>query len=402
MNVTLYTPHKNQEIIHKAINEGSAKYYPLCFGRQWGKSMLAENQTYYWLFNDSGCKVAWVAPIYKQSKKVFDEMVEAFAGTGLIKSNASELTITVGKSVLQFFSAERYDNIRGFTFDYLICDEFAFMDSEAWTEVLRATVLVKGKKVLLISTPKGKNHFYRIFQLAQDNPQYQSFSMSSYDNPLIDPKEIDDARLTLPEHIFRQEYLAEFIDDAGAVFRNIKDSIRVADKTPKLFFAIDLGRADDYTVLTIINERNEEVFCQRWRHTEWSIIVNECVNVLNVYKPKGYVESNGAQDAIYEMIRNKVTYGKSNIEPFVTTSKNKQTIIEDLIVAFEEKSIGILGHDFQMHELEVFTYEYNLKTRNIRYSAPVGLHDDYVMSRAMAHHALKEMRARGNFSFKQL
>jgi len=283
MEVTLYTPHKRQEEIHKAINQGSAKYYPLCFGRQWGKSLMAMNQIYYWLFNDSGCKIAWVAPIYKQSKKVFDEMVEAFAGTGLIKSNASELTITVGKSTLQFFSAERYDNIRGFTFDYLVCDEFAFMDSEAWTEVLRATVLVKGKKVLLISTPKGKNHFYRIFQLAIDNPQYQSFSMSSYDNPLIDPKEIDDARLTLPEHIFRQEYLAEFIDDAGAVFRNIKDSIRIAEKTPKLFFAIDLGRADDYTVLTIINERNEEVFCQRWRHTEWSIIVNECVAVLNVY-----------------------------------------------------------------------------------------------------------------------
>jgi hypothetical protein len=219
---------------------------------------------------------------------------------------------------------------------------------------------------------------------------------------MIDPKEIDAAKMVLPDHVFRQEYLAEFIDDAGSVFRNIKESIRVAEKTPKLFFAIDLGRADDYTVLTIINERNEEVFCQRWRHTEWSIIVNECVNILNVYKPKGYVESNGAQDAIYEMIRNKVTYGKSNIEPFVTTSKNKQTIIEDLIVAFEEKSIGILGHDFQTHELEVFTYEYNLKTRNIRYSAPVGLHDDYVMSRAMAHHALKEMRARGNFSFKQL
>lgn len=397
MNVTLYTPHKNQQLIHKAINEGKEKYYPLCLGRQFGKSMLAENQNFYWLINDPDCKCAWVSPIYKQAKKVFDEMVNAFAGTGLIKSNASDLIITIGTSTLQFFSSERYDNLRGFTFDYLTCDEFAFMEEQAWTEVLRATVLVKGKKVLLISTPKGKNHFFRIFNLQNDNNQYRSFRMSSYDNPLIDPREIDDAKATLPEHIFKQEYLAEFIDDGGSVFRNIKESVRSVERSGKLFFALDLGRADDYTVLTIINSNNEEVFCERWRHMEWTSIVNNVAKVLNEYKPNGYVECNGTQDALMEMIQARVTYGKSNVKPFVTTAKSKQSIIEDLIVCFEEKSIGIIGHDFQLHELEVFTYEYNQKTRNIKYSAPVGLHDDYVMSRAMAYNALKELKSSGKY-----
>ncbi len=401
MNITLYTPHENQEKIHKAINEGSQKYYALNIGRQFGKSMLAMNQLYYWLINDPGCKCAWVSPIYKQAKKVFDEMVEAFADTGLIQKNSQDLTITFGKSTLQFFSAERYDNIRGFTFDYLVCDEFAFIDAEAWTEVLRATVLVKGKKVLLISTPKGKNHFYTIYNLEHTNPQYKSFSMTSYDNPLIDPREIDDARLTLPDHIFRQEYLAEFIDDAGSVFRNITECVKPIGSGSRKFFGLDLGRADDYTVLTITDERDAEVLCKRWRHTDWSTIISEVVNELNTHKPKGYIESNGAQDAIFEMIQKKVNYGKSNILPFVTTAKSKQTIIEDLIVCFEEKSIGILGHDFQKHELEVFTYEYNLKTRSIRYSAPTGLHDDYVMSRALATHAKKTM-FKSDFVFKQL
>lgn len=401
MNVTLYTPHKNQEIIHKAINEGGQKYYVLDIGRQFGKSMLAMNQVYFWLINDKGCKCAWVSPIYKQAKKVFDEMVEAFADTGLIQKNSQDLTITFGKSTLQFFSAERYDNIRGFTFEYLVCDEFAFIDAEAWTEVLRATVLVNGKKVLLVSTPKGKNHFYTAFQLEHSNPQYKSFKMTSYDNPLIDPKEIDDARLTLPDHIFRQEYLAEFIDDAGAVFRNINECIKSGSNTGKLFAGIDLGRADDYTVLTIADSNDNEILCKRWRHMDWSTIINEIVNELNLYKPKTLIESNGAQDAIFEMIQKKITYGKSNVQPFVTTSKSKQTTIEDLIVAFEEKKIGIIGHDFQKHELEVFTYEYNMKTRQIRYSAPTGLHDDYVMSRALTTHAKKTM-FRGDFVFKQL
>lgn len=401
MEVTLYTPHINQALIHKAINEGSEKYYPLCLGRQFGKSMLAENQNFYWLINDQGCKAAWVSPIYKQAKKVFDEMVNAFAGTGLIKSNASDLIITIGKSTLQFFSSERYDNLRGFTFDYLTCDEFAFMEEQAWTEVLRATVLVKGKKVLLISTPKGKNHFYRIFNLEKDNNQYKSFSMSSYDNPLIDPREIDDAKDTLPDHIFRQEYLAEFIDDGGTVFRFIKEAIKKSEANTTLYAGVDLGRANDYTVLTIINERNEEVFCKRWRHMPWATIINEVSNELNIYKPKAFIESNGAQDAICEAIQDKITYGKSRVQPFHTSENSKILIIEDLIVAFENKQVGIIGEDFQLHELEAFTYEYNQKSRKIRYSAPVGLHDDYVMSRAMANHALKELKS-GNFVFKQL
>lgn len=152
-------------MIHESIANGHHKYYVLSIGRQFGKSLLAVNQVLYWFFNVPNCKIGWVSPIYKQSKKVFKDIENAFAeNPHVFKSkNGTELTFSSHKnSSIEFFSAERYDNIRGFTFDYLVCDEFAFMDNEAWTEVLRATVLVRGKKVLLISTPKGKNHFHQI------------------------------------------------------------------------------------------------------------------------------------------------------------------------------------------------------------------------------------------------
>lgn len=391
----LYTPHRNQKKIHDSINNEDYKYYVINIGRQWGKTLMAINQMLYWALSNRGLKIAWVSPIFSQSKKVFRETVKAFEKKPHIYRtvNKGELTIEYATgSTIQFFSAESYDNIRGNTFDYLIIDEFAFIAREAWTEVLRATVLVHGKKVILISTPKGKNLFWELSQLEHSNDRYKSFKMSSYENTFIDPKEIDDAKATLPDHIFRQEYLAEFLEDGCSVFRNVKESVKAGEVSTRLFFGLDLGRANDYTVLTIINDKNHEVFVKRWRHMEWSTIVNEVVIELNKYKPKGYVESNGAQDAVYEMIKNKVTYGKQNVQPFVTTSKNKQAIIEDLIVCFEEKSIGIIGEDFQIHELEVFTYEYNLKSRAIKYSAPTGLHDDYVMSRAIANHSFKENR----------
>jgi len=397
--LTLYKPHPKQLEIHKAI-QGEGKYFVVSIGRQFGKTLLGENQALKWAIENKNWKVGWVSPTYKQCKKVFKEVVRALGKCPfVVRINNSDLIIELDTgSVILFYSAEAYDTIRGETFDGLICDEFAFFKPAAWDEVLKATVLVKGKKVLIMSTPKGKNQFYKVFNLANDNPQYKSFFGTSYDNPFIDPEEIEDARRSLPEHIFKQEYLAEFLDDGSSVFRNINECINQANKTNHLFAGIDLGRADDWTVLTIVNDQDEEVYSNRWRHMDWSAIINNIVAVLNKYKPKTLVEANGAQDAIFEQIRNAVNYPKTSIKPFVTTSKSKQAIVEDLIVGFENKELSIIGYDWQVSELQTFTYEYNLKTRAIKYSAPAGLHDDYVMSRAITRHAKKTMKKSGVYN----
>ena len=381
--------------IHNAINS-DGKYFVVSIGRQFGKTLLGENQALKWAV-ENNWKIGWISPTYKQCKKVFKEIVRAMGKNPFITSaNHSDLVLnfTTGSTML-FYSAEAYDSIRGETFDALVGDEVAFWKPEAWNEVLKATVLVKGKKVLLLSTPKGKNQFYTLFNQSINNDNYHSFYGTSFDNPFIERSEIEDARRMLPDHIFRQEYLAEFLDDASSVFRNIKECIEIGEETRTLFAGVDLGRADDYTVLAIVDQNNREVYCERWRHLEWSTIINNVVTQLNKYKPNVLIESNGAQDAIYEQIRDKVNYNKSKVKPFVTTSKSKQAIVENLIVAFENKEIGILGKDWQVSELETFTYEYNLKTRTIKYSAPSGLHDDYVMSRAICNEAHKTMKSSG-------
>lgn len=356
--------------------------------------MLAMNQAYYWLINNKNCKAAWVSPVYKQSEKVFDEMVKAFAGSGLIKSNAQKLTIQVGDSSIQFFSAERYDNIRGFTFDYLICDEFAFIEEKAWTEVLRATVLVKGKKVLLISTPKGKNHFYNIYNLQGENEQYQSFTMTSYDNPLVNPSEIDDARRTLPDHVFRQEYLAEFIDSGAGIF---KPTFGNYLKGNQHYGGVDLGRMDDYSVLSIYNEKGEQVFIDRWRHSAWSEISRLIAEKINEYNAVTYVEVNSVGDAIFEQIRSKCN-NPENVKPFVTTSKSKNDAIESLAVATQNDEVKFQESEWLRREFDVFGFEFNPKSRSIKYGAPYGFHDDGIMASAIGWVAKKELSFSGIYN----
>lgn len=397
ISVQLYNPHPNQKLIHDAINSGNQKYYVLNIGRQFGKSLLATNQALYWLLNGK-CDVAWVSPVFNQANKVYEQTVKAFFNNPfmIIKKDAQKLKMEFcNGSTFQFFSAERYDNMRGFTFDYLIIDEFAFIAAEAWTEVLRATVLVKGKKVLLISTPNGKNHFYSLFMLDGVNEQYKSFKMTSYDNPIIDPKEIDDARITLPEHIFRQEYLAEFVDGGSSVFGDLNYSEN--HQPGRSYGGLDVARADDYTVLTIFNEKGNMVFIERWRHDSWANIIKKAADIIDKYNAQTFIEINSIGDPVFEMMK-KVLKNSNNIQPFLTTSKSKQDIIEQLAVANQNKEVSFLPVDWLKKEFDVFTYEYNPKTRNIKYSAPSGFHDDGIMSCAVGFEAVKKLKIKGSYS----
>ena len=392
-----YKPHDKQKEIHNSIRYDNYKYYVLNIGRQFGKTILGINSMLDWSINDKGCNIAWVTPIYKQGKKVFDEMEKATLRSGLFDFNRSDLTIKGFGSTISFFSGERPDNIRGNTFDYLIIDEFAFTRPELWDEVLSATVLVKGKKVIFISTPKGKNHFHKIALQHNYDSRFKYFHFTSYDNPMINPLDLEERKRSLPSHIFRQEYLAEFLDNASGLFSNIRECIKEPQTTQIYYGGLDIGRADDYTVLTIINDVKEVVYCERWRQDEWSRIIDKVGQKINEYNVKVYVEVNNQGDVFYEML--KKTCG-AKIYPFVTSSKTKPIMIEELAVLFEQKEIGILNINWLIDELEAFTYVYNQNTRNVQYSAPQGIHDDSVISLALSIQAHKDLKNYGKYSIR--
>lgn len=390
-----YRPHEKQLIIHRSINNENYKYYVLNIGRQFGKTMLGINQMLYWAINDKGCNIAWVTPIYKQGKKVFDEFEKVTVKSGLFEYNRSDLTIQGFGSTINFFSGERPDNIRGNTFDYLIIDEMAFTRPELWSEVLSATVLVKGKKVIFISTPKGKNHFNQLALQHNYDNRYKYFHFTSYDNPMIDVADLDERKRNLPDHIFRQEYLAEFLDNASGLFKDVRKAVsNNFDSNEVLFGGLDIGRADDYTVLTIINRSQQMVYVERWRQDDWTNIINKVAEVINRFKAKTYVEVNNQGDVFYEMLKKQCD---ELIEPYVTSSKTKPIMIEDLALAFEQGNITILNEGWLIDELEAFTYIYDERTRGVKYSAPQGLHDDAVISLALAIQSRKNLLNSGHY-----
>jgi predicted DNA binding protein len=161
-----------------------------------------------------------------------------------------------------------------------------------------------------------------------------------------------------------------------------------------MFAGLDIGRADDYTVLSIINQDGQMVTAHRWRHDEWTRIIDKVAELIKQYNAVTLVEVNNQGDVFFEMLQSRC---RNLIHPFVTSSKTKPIIIEDLAVAFEQKAISIINEQWLLDELDNFSYIYNPNTRNVSYSAPAGLHDDGVMSTALAWNSRKEFTNKGRY-----
>ena len=405
MIVKGFTPHKHQRMVIKEIEKPEHKYVVLTSGRQYGKTMLAQNLLLKWALTTPNQILMWVSPVYSQARKVFTDLLKAIGESGLtLEYNKTNLIIKfINGSTIHFKSAERADTMRGFTLDYLIVDEAAFIKDQVWNLVLKPTILVRGKKVLFISTPRGKNYLYTLALRGQDpdQDQYLWIKGTSFDTPFISAEELKEAQSTLPEEIFRQEIMGEFIDSGGEVFKQLEKYCVLTYFTPpikgkKYYAGVDFGRQNDYTALTIFDDTGQVVYAWRERQKPWQEIMGHLTTKLQEYDAQVVCEVNSIGDVLYEELKKKV----NKAEAFVTTNSSKQEIIEDLIYAINEGLIQLPTKDIYpplYQELGTFSYEYSLKTRKIKYGALEGAHDDTVMSLALAYHTLKKRKTKGTY-----
>ena len=131
-----------------------------------------------------------------------------------------------------------------------------------------------------------------------------------------------DAKKTLPENVFKQEYLAAFID--SVVVRsssNLDKNTFAAYPTPigKVFCGIDLGKQEDYTVATFIDSRGQVVDIYRSNAQEWTTMVTEIVLRIRKWNATTMIEVNSIGDVIFEMVKKQW----QDTHPFVTTSQSQ-------------------------------------------------------------------------------
>jgi len=353
-----------------------------------------------------GAAVLWGAPTFDQVRIGWNETRHAAGDVAQFHQSTMTATFPTGGTIT-FRSLDDPDNARGHTADGVIIDEAGDVVERAWYEVMRPMLIDTNGWAWLIGTPKGRNWFWREYGAAHTRADAMHWQIPtvgcSIDNgmlirkphPLENPdvpwSEIEQIYATTPEDTFRQEIMAEFLENAGAVFRNIRANLYAGGDVPgqhaghRVVMGVDWGKQNDLTALSVVcADCKIELALDRFNQIDYSFQRAR----LKALADKWHVnyisaESNSMGTPIIEQL---VADGLP-VYGFETTATSKPPLIESLALAFEREEVKWLADDVATLELEAYERKVSATTGRSAYSAPEGLHDDTVMARALANQA---------------
>ena len=384
IEIKLPKPHAAQ----RAVLDSPARFRVMMCGRRFGKSLISQN-----ISIENGLankKVAYITPTYQLGKTFFQEICKILPEK-IYKKNETDLTINfITGGQIRFFTGERLDALRGLKFHLVIIDEASYIANleDGWLNSIRPTLTDYKGLAIFLSTPRGKNFFYSLYMKGGE-PDWEAFKFTTYDNPHIDPSEVDAAKFQLPNVVFEQEYMANPMENAANPFGSehinacVKDGI--AGKAE--YYGIDLAKSVDWTVIIGLDKLGQVVHFERFQK-DW-MQTKEAILKLPKNLPI-MIDSTGVGDAIVEELQKKFT----QMHGFKFTSTSKQQLLEALANSIQTKTISY-PTGLIKEELEIF--EYTFTSTGVRYSAPSGFHDDCVIALALANKCKIDHRLTGKY-----
>lgn len=228
------------------IFRDQSRFRVVVAGRRFGKTFLSTAELLRHS-GESGKNVWYVAPTYKAAKEIAWSMLIQVIPPGYIRTrNETTLTITlINGSTISLKGAEKPDNLRGRSLDFVVMDEFADMRPEAWNEVIRPSLSDRQGGALFIGTPKGRNHFYDLYGKGLDgDPNWSAHQFTTIEGGNVPAEEIVQARADLDERTFKQEYEAAFVNYSGIIYYNFKreESVKhIEDNGETLHIGMDFN-----------------------------------------------------------------------------------------------------------------------------------------------------------------
>jgi hypothetical protein len=381
---------RNFHDAQKEIHQSKARFRVVDAGRRFGKTRLGVWECLEVALG--GGRAWWVAPSYPIAQVGWRPLRRIGARIPGSDVRLSEMSVQFPNGgEVRVRSADNPQSLRGEGLNYVVMDEAAFMKPEVWTEALRPSLSDTLGRALFISTPRGRNWFWEQYQKGvRGEADYQQFYYPTSANPHIPAGEIEAAQHELPEIIFRQEYLAEFIDDAGSVFRRVQEAACLAPLGDPIegrsyIAGVDVAASIDFTVVTILDVATHEmVFMDRFNRVDYTVLIDRLDAIYKRWNLTAMkIENNSiGQSPIDFMVQRGLS-----IIPFQTTNTTKQVVIQNLQSAFEHGDIKILNDPILLGELLSFESKRNA-SGSFSYAAPEGMHDDTVVSLALAWDAV--------------
>lgn len=351
------------------VAKNLTRFKVLNCGRRWGKTTLAVEMMLLKAFAKP-VKIAYIAPTIQQARDIAFAMLKKELQPIVKDINESRLEFKVktqedGEESLIFLRGwEAIETLRGQAFDFLILDEVASMRNFwiGWQEVLRPALTDNVGGAMFVSTPKGFNHFYDLFNTELKDKDFKSFHFTSYDNPFLNKEEIENAKATIPIERFEQEYMASFQKTQGLVYKEFNREKHLYEELPEGEYeklgGVDFGFRNPAGVLDI------RFFKERfWVEEEWykrertDAMIADYVKASDFDEVYPDPESAGGVEELKQRSINvrEVLKGKGSI--VMGINKVKEALITGKL-KINKRCVNLIA------ELEMYSYDDDKGDRN--------------------------------------
>jgi len=356
-----------------------------------------------------GQPAGWFGPTYKLLEESWRELKRILGPVVTLKSEQEHRLELYGGGTIECWSMDTGDPARGRKYKRIVVDEAAMVPNllDIWNQALRPTLADFAGESWWLSTPRGLNDFYVLYQRGQDELEtdWQSWQMPTSVNPHINQDELAAARREMPERDYAQEFEARFLQVEGAgVFRGVGAVSRLKPQGPTRghvhVFGVDWGRSNDYTVVTVIDATlMEQRVIDRYSQVEWEFQTERLHKLAEVFHPLTIVaEANSMGSPLVERLQRG--YARLIGAPrqplpvygWTATNASKAAAIQALSLGIEQGHVTLLNDQVQAGELLAYEAKVSV-TGMLRYSAPPGMHDDCVTALSLAYLGSQHERA---------
>lgn len=304
----------------------------------------------------------------------------------IAKKNQSELSVElINGSLIKLMGADNPDRLRGAGPLGLILDEYDTMKDDVWP-ILQPILRQNGGWAWFVGTPKGKQKLFELYNLGQsDNPEWGSWLLKASTSGVIDKDQLQNAKATMSQALYNQEFECDFLEGEGSVFRGVRNVCTAVARKPidghLYVMGVDLAKHQDYTVITVYDrETNAQVYQDRFNTIEWPFQKKRIVATAQHYNNAlVFLDATGIGDPIVDdLLRAGIS-----VEPYKITNTSKKEMIENMSIWIEQEKVRMLNIEETLVEFDNFAYE--LSPRGIvYYNAPTGFHDDIVIAHCLA------------------
>lgn len=344
----------------------------------------------YWIISpyySQGKQTMWIDP----NTYIFRWIPEEYLKTLQVNNTDCSITLPNG-SVIKLVGADNPDSLRGPKPRGVYVDEYGEI-AKRWGSTLREAIIepsirISKGYVHYAGTPKGNTEFEVLVDRGKKkNETWWSSVKTVEDTGIYSPEEIKEMEAgAINKDFFRQEYYCEVISGASSVFKNWRKCLTGTLNQPvyghQYVAGVDLARTFDKTVITVVDiHTNTLVYFEALENTPWNIQKQKISTVIKAYNnAQTVVDATGVGDSFVQELIN----AGLPIQAYkISSNQIKRELIERLIMYLDNKYISLPDIDLLSTELDSFEYELT-PNGNVTYSAPAGMHDDAVLSLALA------------------